>query len=359
MPLSRGPRRRGRVLLAAASAVALSFTAGCTADRAAGQDGAPGAAAEDTGGPAGATAPEEDAPFRAFAPDSWWNTAVPDDAPAHPRATEILRYMQRGRESNDGCVRLAGAGTDSWGQPVYWAQPEDPEYDVASRRADRPPELRNLRIPRGAAAAENSDGSMTVFDVERGIVVAFTDAHYDAASDAWSTGGATVSYLDSNGLHERTGQSDEPRNTGSHRGNNPAVMMARLDEVEHGRIPHVLKVASGPETSSRGVFPMTGSDGDSEQADAPPQGLRMRIKPEIDVTQLGLDPQALVIARALQEYGFYIGDSGGTTALKLEDTVLEGKGKRWRVEPTALCALPLSPEIWDVLPEGYVPPQPG
>lgn len=351
----RRGQRRGQGLLAVASVLILSLaTAGCTAERASGQDRSPEAAEPSQG-----TGTEGKPPFRAFPEDSWWNTAVPEDAPDHPRATEILRYMQRGRESEDGCLRLAGAGDNSWGQPVYWAQPSDPEYDVEYRRADRPPELRNLRIPRGAAAAENDDGSMTVFDVDRGIVVAFTDAHHDPTADTWSVGGATVTYLDSNGLHERTGRSDDPRNTGSHRGNNPAVMMVRLDEVQYGRIPHVLKVASGPEASRTGVFPMIGSDGESGRAVAPPQGLRLRIKPEIDVTQVGLEPQALVIARALQAYGVYIGDSGGRTALKLEDTRVEGRGQLWEIEPTALCALPLSPEIWDVLPEGYVPPQPG
>lgn len=359
MQVGGGPRRRGRTLVAVASVLTVSLTAaGCTPESVSGQDGSAVTDQEDSVEAAEQT-PAVEAPYRAFPADSWWNTPVPADAPDHPRAAEILRYMQQGREANDGCVRLAGAGDDSWGQPVYWAQPEDPEYDVAYRRDDRPPELRDLRIPRGAAAAENSDGSMTVFDVDRGIVVAFTNAHYDPAADAWSAGGATVTYLDSNGLHARTGESDDPRNRGSHRGNNPAVMMVRLDEVEYGRIPHVLKVASGPEASHEGVFPMIGSDGESNRRVAPPQGLRLRIKPEVDVTQLGLDRQALVIAQALQEFGAYIGDSGGTTALKLEDTRVEGRGQLWKVEPTALCALPLSPEIWDVLPEGYFPPQPG
>lgn len=360
MQLRRAPGPRGRGLLAVASVLTFSLTAaGCTGESPSGQDRSPEAADESSAEPADATATEKEPPFRAFAADSWWNTAVPADAPDHPRAAEILQYMQQGPQANGGCVRLAGAGDDPWGQPVYWAQPGDPEYDVVYGREDRPPELRNLRIPRGAAPAQNGDSSMTVFDVDRGLVAAFTDAHYDPVSDEWSASGATVTYLDSNGLHVRTGRSDDPRNTGSHRGNNPAVMMVRLDEVEHGRIPHVLKIASGPEASHQGVFPMTGSDGGSDRAVAPPQGLRLRIKPEIDLTRLGLDPQALVIAHALQEFGVYIGDSGGRTALKLEDTRVEGRGQLWEVEPTALCALPLTPEIWDVLPEGYFPPKPG
>jgi hypothetical protein len=157
----------------------------------------------------------------------------------------------------------------------------------------------------------------------------------------------------------RTGRASDPRNIGTHRGNNAAVLMARFDEVTAGRIDHVLKVASGPEVSWRHVFPMVGSDGHSPNRDAPPQGLRLRLRPSIDLDALGLDPEALVIARALQYHGMYIGDSAGVTALKLEDTRTEGRGQLWKVSPTALCGLPLSSRYWDVLPEGYEPPPPG
>ena len=297
----------------------------------------------------------EGAPYRAFTPDSWWNTPVPDDAPGHPRAADILRYMSTADESAEGCVRLAGAQDSPWGQPVYWASPEDPSYRVSVDKDDPPPELQDLRIPDGAMAANNNDASMSLFDLDRGYVVALTDAEYDAGSRSWQASGATVTYLDSNGLDVRTGRSSDERNRGSHRGNNAAVMMARYDEVAAGRIEHVLKVASGPDPSSRAVFPMVGSDGDSSDPAAPPQGLRFRIKPSVDLESLDLPPQGLVIARALQEYGFYIGDSGGVTALKLEDTRLQGRGELWDLPADALCELPLSPSYWDVLPEGYEP----
>lgn len=297
----------------------------------------------------------EGAPLRAFTPDSWWNTPVPVAAPSHPQAADILRYLRTAEEAGEGCVRLAGAQGSAWGQPVYWAQPGDPLYQVTVDMADPPAELQDLRIPHGASAADNNDGSMTLFDVDRGYVVALTDAAYDADSESWGASGATVTYLNSNGLDARTGQSTDDRNRGSHRGNNGAVMMARFDEVEAGQIEHVLKVASGPAASHRAVFPMVRSDGDSLDPSAPPQGLRFRIKPSVDLESLGLDSQALVIARALQTYGFYIGDSGGVTALKLEDTRIQGRGKLWDVSPDALCDLPLSPAYWDVLPEGYQP----
>ena len=84
----------------------------------------------------------------------------------------------------------------------------------------------------------------------------------------------------------------------------------------------------------------------------------MRIKPSINLKALDLHPQALVIAEALQKYGVYLGDSGGTTALKLEDTKAEGRGQLWTVTANDLCSLPFTTQYWDVLPEGYDPSAP-
>ena len=295
-------------------------------------------------------------PTRAFSDDSWWNTPLPDEAPLDPNAGEILDYLRTAPESGRGCLTLAGSGESPWGQPVYDATPQDPSYDIVGLTQPLK-ELKSLRIPVGAQSALNSDQSMTVYDRQKGYVVALTGAEYHRERDAWSAVGATVTYLDSNGLHVGTGRSDDPRNRGSHRGNNGATMAVEIDEVQAGAVRHVLKAASGPEVADRFVFPMVGSDGDYEGADpgVPPQGLRLRIKSSIDLETLGLHPQALVIARALQTYGFYIGDSGGTTAIKLQATSAEGRGQHWSVPAEALCGLPFTSRYWDVIAEGYDP----
>lgn len=297
------------------------------------------------------------APYRAFTPDSWWNSPVPENAPHNANQTAILGYLRTGPDNAGGCLRLAGSHENPWGQPVYWARPGDTQYDVGGVSGRRAPELDALRIPPGAKPADNSDGSMSVFDLADGYVTLLTDARYDPATDSWSASGASVTYLDSNGLDHRTGLSDDKRNKGTHRGNNGADSVVRLDEVQAGAVDHVLKVSSGPELSTRWGFPMIGSDGDASAADPaiPPEGLRLRIKPSVDLDTLGLGPQALVIAHALQTYGMYLGDGGGTTALKLEDTFSEGRGQAWDVANKDLCGLPFSPAYWDVLPEGYNP----
>ena len=295
--------------------------------------------------------------FRAFDADSWWNAPLPEDTPLNPHSTEILEYMRTAPESGSGCLLFAGAGGSKWGHPIYWADPSDSTYDVAGVSGDRPPELSRLRIPDNAQPAANSDGSMSVYDVQKGYVVALTDADYDASADLWTASGATVTYLDSNGLYAKTGRSDDPRNRGTHRGNNGATMAVAWDEARAGAIRHVLKVAAGPEVADRPVFPMVGSDGDYRGDDpaVPPQGLRFRIKPSVDLERFDLKEDALVIAQALQRYGFYIGDSGGTTALKLQNTIAEGRGQLWNVPADALCNLPFTREYWDVVAEGYDP----
>jgi hypothetical protein len=295
--------------------------------------------------------------FRAFEADSWWNTPLPAAAPLDPNGDAVLNYLRTAPESGSGCLSLAGTGDSPWGQPVYWARSSDRSYHLQGVANNRPPELDSLRIPQIAQRADTGDGNLTIFDRSRGYVTLLTDAHYDRSNDSWSASGATVTYLDSNGLHVGTGFSDNPNNTGTHRGNNGATSVARYDMVQAGAITSVLKISSGPEVAERWVFPMIGSDGHYAGSDAgvPPQGLRLRLKPTLDLNGFGLPPQALVIAKAIQRYGVYIGDSGGSTALKLEDTEAEGRGRLWHLAPDALCVLNFIPAYWDVIAEGYDP----
>jgi hypothetical protein len=317
------------------------------------------AAALDSDTPQGPERPQAsgEPPERAFSADSWWNTPLPWDPPQEPAAGQILTYLRSAPESGPGCLMLAGAGDSPWGQPIYTARPSDPEYDVNVTVPGAPPEMRSLRIPVGAEAASNNDGSMTVYDRQKGYVVMLTNAEYDHDSDSWTAGGASVTYLASNGLDVRTGESDDPRNQGTHRGNNGATAAVSWDEVQSGEIDHVVKVAAGPEISDQFVFPMVGSDGDytGTRTAVPPEGLRFRIRPSVDLAALHLAPEALVIAKALQRYGFYIGDGGGRTALKLENTVAEGRGRQWKVPADALCGLPFDQRYWQVVEGGYDP----
>ena len=84
------------------------------------------------------------------------------------------------------------------------------------------------------------------------------------------------------------------------------------------------------------------------------EGTRIRIKLSVDLHGLGLSPQALVVATALQTYGAVIGDqSGASVELKVENMVAEGKGWLWDglLSSGALSAIPL--DDFEIIQLGY------
>jgi hypothetical protein len=127
----------------------------------------------------------------------------------------------------------------------------------------------------------------------------------------------------------------------------------RYDEVVAGRIPHVLKI-SVHSTRCEHVFPMVGNECGTRDRHAPPEGTRIRIRPNVDLSKLRLSRAGRVLATALQRYGAVIGDqSGGSITLKLENTVAAGRGQRWDglLSATSLRAIPL--RYFEVIRLGY------
>lgn len=276
---------------------------------------------------------------------SWYTQPLPDELPSHAREDELLDYLRSAPEAGDGIVHLT---VDHWTIPIHHAGPEDPEHRVEPLADFDPPEWQDLRIPRDARPAPNGDAEVVVWDLDRGLLVHLYEARWD--DGAWSAEGGSIRYLASNGLPARVRGHDDPRNVGTSRGNNGLTFGIGWDAVTDGAVTHVVKLATGPETSTRHVWPMWGSDGETDDPDAPPQGLRLRIRPEVDLEALGLDGAALVIARGLQTHGTYVGDNGGRTSIKLE------AGRPWRLDDDALARLPLEPRYWQVLPEGWGAP---
>lgn len=294
------------------------------------------------------------AAYRAFSDRSFWNRGLPKSAPHHRYSDRIIAFLRADNDTN--YIRLAGTSrSGEWGMPVYWPGPAAPVYDVGKSCAqDQPPEFNHVRIPRGAKPDPTSDAAMTIVDRARGVVYGFHHTRHDRANDRWLSCGGTVYYLGSNGLHGALRASDDTRNRG-HRGVPPTVSFVRFDEVKSGRIDHVLKIAVN-RTKCRHIFPMIDDECGTSQRYAPPEGLRIRIKPGINLSRLHLSPAAMVIAKALKRYGAVIGDqTGGPIVLKVENTVAEGDGYRWkgRLTATSLQRIPL--RYFQVIKPGYRP----
>ena len=108
--------------------------------------------------------------------------------------------------------------------------------------------------------------------------------------------------------------------------------------------------ANGYGTALGYVWPATEQDYDSPwtYGGALPMGSLVAIPRSVDITQLGLNPQTLAIARALQDYGGYIVDRAGdgTVALYAEPGVPEQLDRQRHRADVVGCAADLrSPAV--------------
>jgi hypothetical protein len=193
---------------------------------------------------------------------------------------------------------------------------------------------------------------MTVYDLVRGRVYGLFRAVFHRDTHTWSSCGGSVYYIFSDGLSGELVASNEPRNQG-HRGVPPSLFAVRYDEVRARTLSHVLKISVNMTRCSH-VFPLVAHECETGARYAPSEGTRIRIKPSVDLTNLGLSGPALIVARALKHYGALIADqSGGPISLKLENTVAEGRGWRWRgvLNANSLARIPL--RFFQVLRFGY------
>ena len=85
--------------------------------------------------------------------------------------------------------------------------------------------------------------------------------------------------------------------------------LVRYDEVASGHLGHAIRVTFD-QTRRAFIHPATHYASDSCNANLPPMGLRLRLKPSYDLSHF--TGQALVIARALKQYGIINADNGSS-----------------------------------------------
>ncbi|CAM2064476.1 hypothetical protein SCOR_03845 [Sulfidibacter corallicola] len=282
----------------------------------------PGTTVPDTGsdGQKPETLPDF-ASLNLYRADSPLNQPIPGDAAVDP-------------DSENRIVSLLNAGdlviqVGQYSAPVFIADANTPRVDV-HLACGAPWEigvgtLEDVPIPVWAEPADDRDGAdnppvdcgedsdqdnhMVVLDpvgrCEYGLWQA--RKHEDGT---WTASYAAAIGMDSEGIYP-TGMST--------RGSGFSFLGGLIwpDELRDGRIGHAL-VFSYPFARSGGpVSPATDSDGTSDLSSAIPEGARLQLDPELDLDSLDLTAYERTIARALQEYGMFLVDQGGSSGIGL------------------------------------------
>jgi hypothetical protein len=83
--------------------------------------------------------------------------------------------------------------------------------------------------------------------------------------------------------------------------------LVRYDEVRSGRVEHAIRVTFDS-TRDAWLHPASHCAGDTPNPDAPPMGMRLRMRSGYDISTINGD--ARVIAEALKRYGLIVADNG-------------------------------------------------
>lgn len=236
---------------------------------------------------------------RPFADDSYWNVKIPANPVLDKTSAAMVNELV-------GAPGIRGAAVYEFGIPIYQADENTPLVEITcAEQWGKCPFPAKVPIPAGARPAPGSDGAMVVVDASTDTAYEFWRAK-QVDTGRWVTSWGAVT--------EHLSESD-----GQVRGHATASAMSRLGgvirerEIAAGHIDHALSASSILACRSRFRPPALKTDGTNTNPDCIPEGTRLQLDPSIDVDAIpGITDAERIVARALQTYGVYIVDTGGS-----------------------------------------------
>jgi len=120
-----------------------------------------------------------------------------------------------------------------------------------------------------------------------------------------------------------------------------AAMLFTADEVAAGEIPHAIRFILPNERIRAGTYVHPGSHTTGSTSggdDAPPYGVRLRLRADFPLSSLPSDG-ARVVARAMQQYGLFLADGGNIALTAANDAFTQNKWADVAVDSHALSAI--------------------
>lgn len=228
---------------------------------------------------------------RPFGADSPWNTPVPDS----PQLDSETKAMSARLLGGDHTI-----GLYSYGLPIYRADERTPRVHIRCGGADI--EKETVPLPQNAAANMGTDHKLTVVDVVAGR--SYELWGYDNANQTCAWGAVA----DLTGLGD--GQVLAPTGAGvSQLGG-----VIRISDIRSGSLDHALAMWSSYTEAARFRYPAGKTDGRYRGPGAIPEGAWVQLDPSLRVNAIpGITRGEVMVARALQRYGAYLMDTGGSS----------------------------------------------
>lgn len=259
---------------------------------------------------------------RPYTDASPWNTPIPANVAVNPNSAASVATIGAPITSDPG----------QYTYPVYFVDATTPLKNVkvsgvfseVSGIGISDLALQILSAPLvpvpardGFSAAAGTDGQIIIIDTKTGDEWSFWQLRKDAAGNWLATNGSHYNvYPDGHPPRSASGQAFTARGAGV----TYLSGLIRPWEIKQGRIDHALAFAYNY-PAPKWIYPASKSDGKNTDPNALPEGARLQLDPGITESELraaGCSTAAIVIARAMQQYGMYVIDNSGRPKIMLE-----------------------------------------
>lgn len=230
-----------------------------------------------------------------FPDDNPWATRV-DNAPLHPNSDRYIQYIL-GTGGNRFLHADFGENPE-YGIPYVVVPPDQPTVPVTFDYASES-DIGPYPLPPNVPIEGGSDRHALV--VRQGECKLYELFALARSGNGWHAGSGAIFDLRSNALRPDRWTSADAAGLPIFAG------LVRFDEVQRGRIDHALRFTVS-RTQKAFIHPATHYASSITSPDAPPMGLRLRLRADFD--RSAYTGQARVVLDALREYGMFVADNG-------------------------------------------------
>jgi hypothetical protein len=243
-----------------------------------------------------------------FPPGSLWNTPLPQRPTIDPESAGKIAYWLTQ-------VRYPNLALRSYATAIAVARPDSPKHRIscAIYRCPNMHQFGPVPIPAGTRPDPSSDGHLAVWDPVKQREWDFWISNCPDACGQTGGGGSFSTKTLTPHVRHGANAAGVPLLAG----------IVHPEEIKAGRIPHPLIFAS-PNVGDGRVCPARHDDGDNPDARALREGTLLQLDPRIRVGRLPIPDWQKTIARALQRYGMYLVDEGGTLSIGAENPINRG-----------------------------------
>jgi hypothetical protein len=234
-----------------------------------------------------------------FPSDNPWNTDI-SAYPLDPNSSHYISYILNGQKEH---LHPDFGGAGEYGIPYMTVNSSQARYKIIPQYVNESDQDGAYGffypIPPDAPVENGSDAHVIALDTDQCKLYELYAASF--SNNAWNCGSAAIFDLTSNNLRPDYWTSADAAGLPILPGS------VRYEEVAAGEVNHAIRVTFS-RTQKGFIHPATHYASNITDANAPPMGLRLRLKADYDLS--GITGEAFIIAQALKKYGYLVADNG-------------------------------------------------